>query len=83
MVEGKGVLYCCGRRLSWERAECGCCMEVVCGQCDTLYVMALADEDGEPDEIRLEDVVVAEKIKELSLRDGGLFQGPGILSFAA
>jgi len=82
-VKGKGVLYCCGRRLAWEQSECGCCMEVTCEHCGTTYAMAMVEEDEEPGEIGLEETVVAEKIKEMSLVKDGLYRGPGILNFAA
>jgi len=66
------------------RSECDCCMEVICGGCGRIYAMGLVEEALEEcDEIGLEAAVVAEKLKEMSLLEGGLYKGPNILGFAA
>ena len=59
-------------------------MEVICGGCGRIYAMGLVEEALEEcDEIGLEAAVVAEKLKEMSLLDGGSHKGPNILGFAA
>ena len=45
--EGIGVLYCCGRRLTWEPQEGTSVMEVTCPKCGTSYAMDRGEEDRE------------------------------------
>jgi len=37
--EGIGVLYCCGKRLVWQKMEGTAVLEVTCGNCGTVYAM--------------------------------------------
>jgi phage FluMu protein Com len=42
-----GVLYCCGKRLIWERQEGTSVMEVTCPKCGTVYAMDRGEDEEE------------------------------------
>lgn len=42
--EGRGVLHCCGERLTWELIDGTSVLEVTCAKCGAVYAM---DPDGD------------------------------------